>query len=323
MENRVISAMQHTLHQAKGALDSLGALIGEDIWRAVMLIADGKGRVVVTGLGKSGHIGRKIAATFSSLGIPALFLHPSEALHGDLGMLSQHDIVLALSSSGENRELVKVISFAKDKGNPVICITQQKDSSLAAQADIALIFQIEHEGSPFEVAPMASATSTLVLGHLLATGVSTLRGFTEKDFAALHPGGVLGLKLHTVEEYMRPKEECPLVQENTSFHNVLKEMTEKRNIGATGVISETGQLVGAISDGDIRRHFLRDPENVHCAAKDMMSRTPKMIAKDQTLYDAMALMEKHKITTLFVFDRTTEHVCGVIHMHDILQLHVV
>ncbi len=321
MQNHITDAIEQTLEKTVAAIQTLHHLIDTTLPLAVDILASCKGRVVVTGIGKSGHIAAKLSATFSSLGIPALFLHPAEALHGDLGMLLSHDVLVAISNSGENKELNKIIVHAKKKQVPIIAITGNAQSSLATISNVALVFAISHEGSPFNTAPMASATSSLVIGHMLATGVCTKKGFTEKDFATLHPAGSLGLKLQSVASIMRPDADCPLVPLIARLHDILKEMTEKKNIGVTGVIDQEGVLVGVISDGDIRRYLLQ--HEVHDAmAQDVMSRHPKTIDRDATLYEAIRLMETHKITSLFVCDK--DHMpCGIIHMHDIVAAEII
>ncbi len=289
--------------------------------RAVDMLYCCHGRVVVTGMGKSGLIGRKIAATLSSTGTPALFLHPAEAVHGDLGMIVVGDLVVALSSSGETEEILRLLATIKRLQVPLISITcdrlanGNKLSTLAAAADVALDCSVDKEACALGLAPTASTTTMLAMGDALAVAISHKRGFKEQDFANLHPGGKLGKRLARVETLMHTGDALPKVAPDTRMPDVIYEMSRKK-MGVTTVV-ESGRLVGIISDGDLRRLLERRGKDVlDLTAADCMTRTPKTIRPGQFAATALAIMEEKKITSLAVVDENMR-LQGIVHLHDL------
>ncbi|HEY9125555.1 MAG TPA: KpsF/GutQ family sugar-phosphate isomerase [Acidobacteriaceae bacterium] len=312
------------LEALAGRLD--GAM-AEDFARAVELIlrcGDGRGRVVVTGMGKSGIIAQKIAATLSSTGSPALFLHPAEAVHGDLGVLMPGDVVIALSASGETEEILRLLAALKRKGDALISFCCEMGSTLAQASDVALDVSVEREACGMGdrgLAPTASTTAMLALGDALAVAVSLKKGFKAEDFADLHPGGKLGKKLKLVRELMHSGEAVPVVGLETRMADVIYEMSRKK-LGLT-TVQEGGRLVGLISDGDLRRFLEREGENaLKKTAADAMHRGARVIAAGELAARALAVMEAEKITALVVVDGATR-VEGVLHLHDLWGLELI
>lgn len=306
------------------AVRDLASRIGPEFERAVDLILKCEGKVVVTGVGKSGIIARKVASTLASTGTPAFFLHPTEALHGDLGMLEPRDCVLAISNSGETEELLQVLPVIKRQGNVLIVMTGNPSSTLARAADVVIDVKVKREACPLGLAPTASTTAALAMGDALAIALLQSRGFRVEDFARVHPKGALGKKLLLrVRDLMHTGEEFPGVQEEASMKEVLLEMTSKR-LGVTGVLDGDGRLVGVITDGDLRRALERYPDLLERKAKDIMTRNPKGIEADALAAEALKRMEDYAITSLFVFERQGDEVpVGIIHLHDILRAGVV
>ncbi len=298
--------------------------LGPELERAVELILGCRGKVVVTGVGKSGIIGRKIASTLSSTGTPAFFLHPTEALHGDLGMLESDDCVLAISKSGETEELLQILPVIKRQGNKLIALTGNPLSSLAKAADVVIDVSVKQEACPLGLAPTASTTATLAMGDALAVVLLRSRGFKIEDFARVHPRGTLGKRLLLrVRDLMHVGDEFPGVHEDASMKEVLLEMTSKR-LGVTAVMDGGGRLVGVITDGDLRRALERFPDLLQRRARDVMTRNPKGIEADALAAEALRRMEEHAITSLFVFERPGDRApIGIIHLHDILKAGVV
>ncbi len=294
--------------------------LDENFEKAVKLIKECEGKVIVTGIGKSGHIGRKIASTFSSTGTPAHFLHPSEALHGDLGTISKKDIVLAISNSGESAEVIALIPYIKMLGVPLISITNNPNSTLAKHSDVHLYLNIEKEACPLELAPTTSSTATLVLGDAIAMVLLLLKGFSREDFAIRHPAGSLGRKLRQVKELYHTGRELPVVREDTPMKDTILEMTSK-GFGATAVVNDEGKLVGIITDGDLRRFFNRGGSIEGHVAKDAMTPNPKVAFPDELASEALKRMEDYKITVLIVVDENKKPI-GIIHMHDILRAEI-
>ena len=273
-------------------------------------------RVVVTGIGKSGIVGQKIAATLASTGTASFFLHPSEAIHGDLGMILEGDVVLALSHSGETQEVVALIPHVKRRGATLVAMTGRRDSTLGAAADVVVCLEIHEEACPLNLAPTASTTAQLVLGDALAMALSVEKGFQPEDFAALHPGGKLGKRFLKVADLMHTGDAIPLVPEGAAMKDVVYEMSHKR-LGITGVIDQAGTLVGVVSDGDLRRLLERDgPRIMGDTAADAMSRSPKTIVGSAFAAEALRLMEERKITSLFVLDGAGAP-AGILHLHDL------
>jgi len=307
------------------AIGTLADRLDERFERAVELIAASDGKVIVTGMGKSGHICRKIAATLASTGTPAFFLHAAEALHGDIGMLERKDLVLAISNSGETAEVLELVPILKRLGLPLIAFTGRLDSTLGRAADVALDVSVDEEACPLGLAPTASTTATLAMGDALAVALLERRGFRPEDFAALHPAGTLGRKLLRVADLMHTGAALPIVREDTPFKETIVEMTSKR-LGVTAVVDAAGALVGVITDGNIRRAFERIPDLHQATARDLMTRgrretmtgPPKTIDGESLAAQALAIMERHSITSLFILDGDGRP-AGVIHLHDLLR----
>ena len=301
---------QHVVHDEARALDALADSLGEEFERACRLILDSRGKLIVSGLGKSGHIGRKIAATFASTGTTATFLHLAEAIHGDLGIADPGDVGLLISQSGQTAELGPVIDHFEHIGVPIIAITGNPGSMLGQAAAAPLILPHWPEVGPEAVAPTTSTTMTLALGDALAMTVMREKGFTRNDFGRLHPGGTLGLRLKPVRRLMHGGDALPLVDENTSMHDAIVAMTEKR-LGLVGVTNADGQLVGIITDGDLRRNIERGLDH---PASAFMTANPKQVAPDALVDEAITLFEEHRITALFVTEDGKP--VGVLHIHD-------
>jgi arabinose-5-phosphate isomerase len=288
--------------------------------RALTLLQECQGKVVVAGMGKSGLIARKIAATLASTGTPSSFLHAAEALHGDSGMLARGDVVLALSYSGET-ELVQLLPLLKRLGLPLIAFTGQPRSSLAKAADVVLDVAVPEEACPLGLAPTSSTTAQLALGDALAVALLERRGFKATDFARLHPSGALGRRLLRVEDLMHGADAIPLVGMRASFKETVLEMTSKR-FGATGVIDHEGVLAGVVTDGDLRRALERDADVRALTAGDLMSSSPKVVAGSALAAEALAIMERFSITSLFIVDERARP-DGILHIHDLLHANVV
>ena len=283
--------------------------------RAVEMLAACPGRVVLTGMGKSGIICRKIAATLASTGTPALFLHPAEAIHGDLGMVAEGDVVIALSNSGETEELLHLVDYLKRLGTSLVAVTSNPTSAIACQADIHLDLGVVREACPYNLAPTASTTASLALGDALAMAVSVRKGFRPEDFARLHPGGRLGKRLLTVGELMHTADQIPKVLPDTAMKDVIYEMSRKR-LGITTVQNEQGHLLGVITDGDLRRLMEIDTDPLRHAASEVMHPGGVTIAPSALATGALRLLEERRITSLVVTEETTA-VVGVLHVHDL------
>jgi arabinose-5-phosphate isomerase len=306
--------------EAEGILGLVPRLDGRFL-HALGILRDCQGRVVVTGIGKSGIVARKVAATLASVGTPALFLHPAEGVHGDIGMVARGDVVLAISNSGETDEVLTILPAIKRLGVPLVVLTGNPESTLARYADLVLDVSVREEACPMALVPTSSTTAALAMGDALAVALLELRGITPEDFAAVHPGGNLGRRFQKVENLMHVGDSVPIVREETGMREVILEMTGKR-LGATSVVDETGVLVGIITDGDLRRAFQRDPQILTKAAGDAMSRNPKTIRPDELAVKALEMMESHAITQLLVAD-DQRRPSGIIHLHDILRAKIV
>jgi len=303
--------------EAQAILD-LAARIDERFIQAVDLLYDCRGRVVVTGMGKSGIIGKKLAATLASTGTPAFFLHPAEGVHGDLGMLCRGDVVIALSNSGETEELLKILPTLKRFAIPLISLTGNPQSTLAKESTVVLDVGVKEEACHIGVVPTASTTAALAMGDALAVALLEKRGFREEDFASFHPGGTLGKRLLLrVEDVMHAGQEIPLVYEDTPMKEVIFEMTSKK-LGITTVSDRNGRLTGVLTDGDLRRLLQKTTDIFHLTAGNVMTRSPKVISRDALAAEAVEVMERHAITALAVVDATGRPE-GVIHLHDILK----
>ncbi len=303
------------------ALSALRDRLDARLAQAIDLLVACRGKVVVAGIGKAGLVGRKIAATFASTGTTAIFLHAAEASHGDAGTVARGDVLLALSYSGET-EVLGLLPLVRRFGVPVVAITGNADSALARSADVVLDVSVADEGCPLGLAPMASTTTMMALGDALAAVLLEERGFTQSDFALLHPGGALGRRLVRVEDLMHRGAELPVVTETAPLAAVLSEMTAKR-LGMTAVVDASGALVGIVTDGDVRRALERRRDVHALAARELMTRTPRTIAASALGAQAWALMEQHRITALLVVADDGRTPAGVVHLHDVLRAGVV
>jgi len=304
--------------EASGIL-SLRDRLDESFIRAVDLLYSCEGKVVVTGLGKSGLICRKIAATLSSTGTPSFFLHASDGTHGDLGMVKERDVVLAVSNSGETEELLKLLPIIKRMGLKLIVMTGNPNSALSRTADVILNVAVKEEACPLGLSPMASTTAAMVVGDALAVILLEKRGFKEEDFALRHPGGILGRKLLLlVGDLMHNGRELPLVSKDNPMKETLLEITSKR-LGVTGVVDRQGGLVGIITDGDLRRGLESKGDIFRLKAKDLMVRSPKTIPANALAARAVALMEQYSITSLFILEDGGRKPTGIVHLHDLLK----
>jgi arabinose-5-phosphate isomerase len=298
------------LHDEARALDALADSLGEPFERAVAMILEMQGKLIVSGLGKSGHIGRKIAATFASTGTTATFLHLAEAIHGDMGIAAKGDVALLISQSGATAELEAVIEHFAAVGIPIIAITGNPRSMLAEASAAPLVLPHWAEVGPEAVAPTTSTTMTLALGDALAMTVMRQKGFTRTDFGRLHPGGSLGARLKPVRRLMHGGGAMPLTHRDTSMHQAVVEMTEKR-LGVVGVTDDQGNLVGIITDGDLRRNIER---GLDLPASEYMTANPKTVGPDALIDEALTLFDEHRITVLFVVE--DQRPVGVLHIHD-------
>jgi arabinose-5-phosphate isomerase len=314
--------------EAQAVLDLAGRL-DDGFVRAVALMRDCAGRVVVTGMGKSGLVGRKIAATLASTGTPAYFLHPAEGVHGDIGMLARGDVMLVLSNSGETEEVLAVLPAIKRLGIPLVLLTGTPASTLARQADVVIDVAVAEEACPMQLAPTSSTTAALAMGDALAMGLLDVRGLGPEDYAALHPRGALGWKaLFRVRDLMHTGEALPVVAEHAAMKQAIEEMTAKR-LGMTTVVDGRGRLVGIVTDGDLRRQQLAFGSLLDRPVVECMTRNPQRIGADELAARALDLMETHTIdgqsrpiTSLVITDAAGRPV-GVIHLHDILRAKIV
>lgn len=305
---RTIDSEINALEDLKKSVDA------ESLTRALDLMQNSKGRIIITGMGKSGHIGRKIAASLASTGTPSFFVHPAEASHGDLGMITEDDVVVAISNSGESRELLDILNYCKRFGITIISITKNPESSLGKAGDVILRLPSNGEACPLGLAPTNSTTATLVLGDILTVGLIERNGFSKEDFNDRHPGGKLGSILKRVSDLMHTGQEMPILDENSNMQAVLLEMTSKR-LGCVGFINQSGDLTGILTDGDLRRCM--SVNILESKASDLMTRSPKTISPDAMTAEALKLMHDKKITNLFVLENNKP--VGVIHIHDLLN----
>lgn len=313
----ILEAAKRVLQIEADAVREQIGRIGPDFLKAGEAIEACRGRLCVTGLGKSGLIGQKIAATFASTGTPAYFLHAAEASHGDLGMLVAGDLVLALSHSGETPELVRLLEFARSRSLQTIALTGTAGSAVARAADITITVEISREACPLNLAPTASTTAMLALGDALAMAVSEKRGFKEEDFAALHPGGKLGRRFLKVKDLMRTGARVPSVGLDTPMSETIHEMSRKL-MGITAVVDGAGRLLGVISDGDLRRLLEKDPNLLAGRAGDCLHEGPKTVDPEEFASSALERMESSRITSLFVTDGQGR-LSGAVHLHDLLS----
>lgn len=316
-DTAVESALR-TLEAEAGGIAAIAAALQSDLGAsfaaAAALIRNAKGRLIVTGLGKSGHIGRKVAATFASTGTPAFFVHAAEASHGDLGMITADDVILALSWSGEQPEMKNLISYAARFRIPLIAMTAERESTLSQAADVALMLPKAREACPHNLAPTTSSLMMLALGDALSIALLEGRGFTSVDFSVLHPGGKLGAMLKYTRDLMHGGDEVPLKPIGTVMSEAMVEMTSK-GFGCVGIVDSGGQIVGIVTDGDLRRHMR--PDLTTALVDEIMTRNPKTIGRDTLAGEALELLNSSKITTLIVTDANRP--VGIIHLHDLLR----
>ena len=311
----VLDVARKAIHTETLALKHLEASLGEEFVRAVDIILASKGKVIVTGMGKSGHVGCKIAATLASTGTPSFFLHPAEAFHGDLGMISKEDVVLALSYSGETDEILKIVPFVHDNGNRLIAMTGNAESSLSKNADVHLDVAVKQEACILQLAPTSSTTAQIALGDALAIALMKMRDFTSVDFARLHPGGSLGRRLLMKVGNVMRREELPVVAPDCSAQDMIHAVSR----GGLGliVICDGDKILGIVTDGDIRRAMeSRQAEFFNIKAMDIATKRPKSISPDEKLIAAEKLMTRHKVNSLLVVD-SNEKLVGIIQIYDI------
>jgi len=320
----ILDAARKVIQIEAEAVAALAARLDDSFARAVEMILACSGRVVVTGMGKSGLICQKMAATMASTGTPTIFLHPAEGVHGDLGMLMKGDVVIAVSNSGETEEIARILPTIKRMGLPLISMTGNPTSTLARAGDVFLDISIKEEACPLQLAPTASTTVTLAMGDALAVALLLQRGFREEDFALYHPGGALGKRLLLrVEDLMHVGEDVPTVNVNTPLKDALYVISSKK-LGITGVIDERGDLVGVFTDGDLRRKIEQGIEVLNRPIGELMAGKPKRILRTNLAAKSLQRMEEHQITSLFVFDSEEDQKpIGIIHLHDLLKAGVI
>ena len=315
MKNMIERAKQ-VLQEEADAIIRMKDLINEDFEKSLEVILNAKGRIIVTGIGKSAIIGQKIVATFNSTGTPAIFMHAAEAIHGDLGIIQPDDVVLCLSKSGNTPEISVLMPFFKMSGNKIIAIVGDPNSFLGSEADFVLDCSIEKEACPNNLAPTCSSTAQLVIGDALASCLIELRGFTSQDFAKYHPGGILGKRLYTKVKDLYRFNEKPIVHLDSLMPDVILEISGKR-LGITAVVDQN-RVVGCITDGDLRRMLEKHTDYSKLKAEDVMSANPKTLTEDVLAVEALELMKKKNITSIFVVDENGFYL-GVLHLHDIIK----
>jgi arabinose-5-phosphate isomerase len=319
---QAIRLAQETFEIEAAAVDGLRHRVGPSFARAVEMVLNVRGRVVVMGMGKSGHIGRKIAATLASTGTPAMFVHPAEASHGDLGMITPADLVLAISNSGESSELTAILPVLKRQGVPLVAITGGSRSALAEHADATLDSGVAKEACPLNLAPTASTTAQLAMGDALAVALLDARGFKAEDFARSHPGGALGRKLLThVSDVMRSGPDVPRVSGDTDFSGLMREMSRK-GLGASAIVDDAGRPVGIFTDGDLRRLLEKGVDLRTMRANDLMHSGPRTIREDALAAEAVELMELYRITSVLVVD-AEGRLSGALNTNDLMRAKVI
>lgn len=311
-----LEVAQRTIALEAGAVESLSALLTDDFNKSCEAVLQAKGRLIVSGIGKSAVIAQKIVATLNSTGTPAMFLHAADAIHGDLGMILNFDVVMIISKSGESPEIKVLVQLVKSFGNPVIGMVGNTDSYLAKQSDYILNTTVSQEACPNNLAPTSSTTAQMVMGDALAVALMELRGFNSSDFAKFHPGGSLGKKLYMRVSDLYIHNEQPKVLQTASLKEVIVEISKKR-LGATAVVNEKGELLGVITDGDLRRMLAKNSSIDGVSAAQIMSPHPKTIEADALAIDAMELMRKNNISQLLV--TSEKQYLGVIHLHDLIK----
>jgi len=319
---RAITLAHETLDIEAAAVSGLKSRIGAAFAQTVELVLAIKGRVVVMGMGKSGHVGRKIAATLASTGTPAMFVHPGEASHGDLGMITAHDLVLTISNSGESQEMAVLLPVLKRLGAPMVAMTGNAQSTMAQHADLWLDSAVAKEACPLNLAPTASTVAQMALGDALAVALLDARGFRAEDFARSHPGGALGRKLLThVSDVMRTGDAVPRIAPDASFSELMREMSAK-GLGAAAVVDSAGKVLGIFTDGDLRRLVEQGKDLRSFVASDVMHANPRTIGMTALAVDAADMMESHRITSVLVLDEA-DALCGVVSSNDLMRAKVI
>jgi arabinose-5-phosphate isomerase len=313
-----LALARSVLQTEAAAILALVDRLDERFERAVRMLRECRGRVIVTGMGKSGIICRKIAATLSSTGTAAFFLHPAEAIHGDLGVLQTDDVVLALSYSGETEELLRLLETIKRLGAKLIAMTGDETSTLAQAADVALDCRVSEEACPLNLVPTASTTASLALGDALAMSLLVAKGFRQEDFANRHPGGKIGKRLMRVEQLMHSGDRAPIVRTSTAMPDVIYEISSK-GLGMACVVADDGRLQGIITDGDLRRHMVSATHLLERTAAEIMTTSPITVAPDTMAAAALHILEQRRITSVVVVD-IAQHVLGVVHLHDLWRI---
>ena len=316
-KEKVIERAKTTLDIEANALISLKNRIDSSFYEAVELLLHCKGRVIITGIGKSANIAQKIVATLNSTGTPSVFMHAADAIHGDLGVVQNDDVVICISNSGNSPEIKVLIPFLKARGNKLIALAGNENSVLAIEADFFIYTGVEKEACTINLAPTASTTAQLAIGDAISVCLLELKGFTAEDFAKFHPGGALGKQLTLKLEAIAEKNAAPKVKENASIKEVIYEISSKR-LGATIVTNESGKITGIITDGDIRRMIEKGSDIQSLQAKDIMGHNPKTIQKDELAIRGLEMLEAKNITQLIVVDEN-ENYCGMVHFHDLIR----
>lgn len=322
MDSRSIERAKNVLDLEAQAILNLKSRIGDNFIEAVNILRSCQGKVIITGIGKSGQIARKIASTLSSTGTPSIFLHPAESSHGDLGVITKEDVVIALSYGGESPEMTGLLQYVTRKGNVLIAMTGGLKSSLAMAAKVVLDVSVAKEACPLELAPTASSTATLAMGDALAMAVMEAKGFSAEQFAEYHPGGSLGFRLSRVRDNMHSGAGFILVEPKTPLRKVFSLMSLKETRGAAGIIDPSGNLMGIITDGDIRRRLENSEDPLRGDAQEMMTSNPRTVDANEIAEKALFMMEQFRINVLFVLDGKSENPkkpVGVIHIHDLLR----
>lgn len=313
--------LEKVLQIESRALTNLASRIGDEACRAVQWMYECKGKVVVSGTGKSGIIAQKLSSTLASTGTPSIFLSLGEAIHGDIGVLGSEDVLIVISNSGESPQFRGILPFVRRLGIFIIGIVGRKDSQLAQEADLFIDVGVDEEACPLGLVPTASSTAALAMGDALAVALLLKRGFTEEDYAIRHPGGALGRRLRRIEEIMLTDEHIPLVTEETSVPEMVLELASKR-LGVVAVVRAAGKLVGVFSNGDLSRLLRTNRDFSSLAVKDVMNRNPKTVGPKRLCEHAVHLMQEHSITALFVVD-PTDQVVGIVHLHDLLRAEII
>ena len=313
LQNSDLLYAYKTIDTEISAIQDLKLLLDENLTKALDLIQNAKGRTILTGMGKSGHIAKKIAASLASTGTPSFFIHPAEASHGDLGMVEEDDVIIAISNSGESKELIDILNYSKRFGIKLIAITKNPDSSLGKAGDVILKLPNSKEACPLGLAPTSSTTATLVLGDIIVVAMIERKGFSKAQFNVMHPGGKLGSILQKVKDIMHRDNEMPILSQNANFDEIILEMTSKR-LGCVGFVNEKGEFCGMLTDGDLRRCIKQDLKSA--LGYEIMTKKPITVDKDMFASEALKIMNQKKITNLFIVENNKP--IGVIHIHDLL-----